>query len=72
MMSIFCNHDWATKTGMDSGSYCTKCSSVSNKEVDISKSSGLNDGVLKEKIKNVKDNLGNPEKNKNKWNPFSI
>lgn len=43
-MSLFCNHDWAPRSGMDSGSYCVKCFSVSNKETILG--SGLNNGKL--------------------------
>lgn len=31
-MSIFCNHDWHPRTGMDSGSVCLKCGKISHKE----------------------------------------
>lgn len=46
---MFCSHDWASRSGMDSGSYCTKCYKISEREVDRSKSGGLNDGVLEQK-----------------------
>lgn len=41
---MFCNHDWQPRTGMDSGSYCTKCSKFSSKEVDFNSLSGLQNG----------------------------
>lgn len=43
-MSIFCNHDWAPRTGMDSGSYCTKCSTTTDRE--CLPGSGLTQGRL--------------------------
>lgn len=55
-MSLFCNHDWAPKTGMDSGSYCSKCGKSSEKEISISESGGLNAGKLQEKISNIRKN----------------
>ena len=53
-MALFCDHDWNTKTGMDSGSYCSKCGKSSEKEIDLSKSSGLNNGTLKESIATIR------------------
>lgn len=46
-MGIFCDHDWQPKTGMDSGSSCTKCGATTNKEFDINKSGGLQNGSLR-------------------------
>ncbi len=43
-MSMFCSHDWAPRTGMDSGSYCQRCSTVSDKE--CIPGSGLSEGRL--------------------------
>lgn len=43
-MSMFCSHDWAPRTGMDSGSYCLRCSAVSDKE--CIPGSGLSEGRL--------------------------
>lgn len=54
-MGLFCNHDWAPKTGMDSGSYCTQCGKSSEKEIDISKSGGLNNGILQDKISSIRE-----------------
>lgn len=53
-MAIFCDHDWQTRTGMDSGSYCSKCNSLSSKEV-VQASSGLSNGQLESRIDAVKD-----------------
>lgn len=43
-MSMFCSHDWSPRTGMDSGSYCQRCSAVSDK--DCIPGSGLSEGRL--------------------------
>ena len=43
--SLFCSHDWAPRTGMDSGSYCQRCSAVSDKECITG--SGLSEGRLR-------------------------
>lgn len=43
-MSMFCSHDWAPRTGMDSGSCCQRCSAVSDK--DCIPGSGLSEGRL--------------------------
>lgn len=32
-MSLFCDHDWQPRTGLNSGSYCPHCHSVSDREV---------------------------------------
>lgn len=32
LMGLFCDHDWAPRTGMDSGSYCQKCGATSSRE----------------------------------------
>lgn len=48
-MSLFCDHDWQPRTGMDSGSHCSKCNKISNKEVS-SPSSGLSNGSLQTRI----------------------
>ena len=41
---MFCNHDWAPRTGMDSGSYCLHCFATTTKE--CIPGSGLSSGVL--------------------------
>jgi hypothetical protein len=43
---MFCNHDWTPRTGMDSGSFCSQCGKITEKEINISLSSGLNNGTL--------------------------
>ena len=43
---MFCDHDYISRTGMDSGSMCTKCGKMSDKEIDRSRSGGLNNGQL--------------------------
>jgi hypothetical protein len=53
-MGIFCDHNYTSRTGMDSGSICTKCGKTSSKEIDINKSSGLNNGTLENKITSIR------------------
>ena len=61
-MSLFCDHDWQSRTGMDSGSYCTKCKKISSREVDVNKSSGLNNGTLESRIDTVRKKYNDPNK----------
>lgn len=54
MFSLFCDHDWQPRTGMDSGCYCTKCKTTTDQEFDVSRSSGLNNGqLIKNKDKSI-------------------
>lgn len=43
-MSLFCSHDWAPRSGMDSGSYCVKCFSTCARE--CTPGSGFSAGTL--------------------------
>jgi hypothetical protein len=61
-MSLFCDHDFVSRTGMDSGSICTKCKKISSREVDINKSGGLNNGTLESRIDTVRKKYIDPKK----------
>lgn len=54
-MALFCNHDWKSRTGMDSGSICGNCGTISSREVNLNKSSGLNNGTLEDKITSLRN-----------------
>ena len=70
---MFCNHDFVPRTGMDSGSICSKCYKISSNEVDFSKSGGLNDGKLfKENSGFMKIMLSALTPKKNKSNNVKI
>jgi hypothetical protein len=70
-MSLFCDHDWQSRTGMDSGSYCTKCTATSSREVDVNKSGGLNNGTLESRIDTVRKKYSIEDK-KDKKNLLDI
>lgn len=53
-MSLFCDHDWQPRTGMDSGSHCSKCNKLSDREVS-SPSSGLSNGSLQNRIQELRE-----------------
>lgn len=68
-MGLFCDHDWQNRTGMDSGSVCSKCHTTSSREVDINKSSPLSNGVLESRIDIIREKF---TKQINSKNPFDI
>lgn len=73
-MSLWCDHDWQPRSGMNSGSYCPKCQSHSDKEVGVWSSLGSNQLASKEKTSggrlwsNMKEKMGMCAHN---WTPRS-
>lgn len=47
-MTLICNHEWTSRSGYDSGSRCSKCGKITNREIDTKKSEELGKNVLKE------------------------
>lgn len=61
-MSLFCDHDWQPRTGMDCGSICCKCSTVSDREVKTP-STGLTDGKLQSNIEHIREKYNKLDNN---------
>lgn len=34
-MALFCDHDWQPRSGYDSGSFCSKCYKLTEKEFGV-------------------------------------
>jgi hypothetical protein len=34
-MTLFCDHDWQPRSGYDSGSFCSKCYKLTEKEFSV-------------------------------------
>lgn len=47
-MELFCKHNWTSRSGYDSGSICSKCGKITNREIDIKKSEEFGLGTLKD------------------------